>query len=260
MTFLQNDTLLRALRREPTSYTPVWLMRQAGRYLPEYNATRKRAGSFMQLCTSPDLATEVTLQPLARFPLDAAILFSDILTVPDAMGLGLHFAEGEGPRFREPLVDEAAIQRLTAPDLSALGSALRSHPCVALSSAQAIPSLSNSGIPPSTRLCCLRFSSPLRIIQRPCLQHRHQHRQPSVRYSPCRPPVTMAGLAQRRIMLLRCGILLHARARPVIQRVPQPHIAAITHTHHLFLAALPRYWRYAPIAPQPVVISFPERS
>src|SRR5450432_1082936 len=149
---------------------------------------------------------------------------------------------------------------LTAPDLSALGSALRSHPCVALSSAQAIPSLSNSGIPPSTRLCYLRFSSPLRIIQRPCLQHRHQHRQPSVRYSPCRPPVTMAGLAQRRIMLLRCGILLHARARPVIQRVPQPHIAAITHTHHLFLAALPRYWRYAPIAPQPVVISFPERS
>ena len=109
MTRLQNDTLLRALRREPTPYTPVWLMRQAGRYLPEYNATRARAGSFMELCTSPDLATEVTLQPLARFPLDAAILFSDILTVPDAMGLGLHFAEGEGPRFRAPLVDEAAI-------------------------------------------------------------------------------------------------------------------------------------------------------
>ena len=120
MTPLQNDTLLRALRREPTPYTPVWLMRQAGRYLPEYNATRKRAGSFMQLCTSPELATEVTLQPLARFPLDAAILFSDILTVPDAMGLGLHFAEGEGPRFREPLVDEAAIDRLAMPDLSRL--------------------------------------------------------------------------------------------------------------------------------------------
>jgi uroporphyrinogen decarboxylase len=120
MTLLQNDTLLRALRREPTPYTPVWLMRQAGRYLPEYNAARTRAGSFMQLCTTPDLATEVTLQPLARFPLDAAILFSDILTVPDAMGLGLHFAEGEGPRFREPLVDEAAITRLTAPDLTRL--------------------------------------------------------------------------------------------------------------------------------------------
>ena len=120
MTRLQNDTLLRALRREPTPYTPVWLMRQAGRYLPEYNATRKRAGSFMDLCTNPDLATEVALQPLARFALDAAILFSDILTVPDAMGLGLHFAEGEGPRFREPLVDEAAIVRLAMPDLSRL--------------------------------------------------------------------------------------------------------------------------------------------
>jgi uroporphyrinogen decarboxylase len=120
MTALKNDTLLRALRREPTPYTPVWLMRQAGRYLPEYNATRKRAGSFMQLCTSPDLATEVTLQPLDRFPLDAAILFSDILTVPDAMGLGLHFAEGEGPRFRAPLVDEAAIDRLSVPELSRL--------------------------------------------------------------------------------------------------------------------------------------------
>src|SRR2546425_956056 len=100
---------------------------------------------------------------------------------------------------------------------------------------------------------CLPFSPPLRIIQRPGqrpgLQHRHQHRQPAIRYSPCRPPVTVAGLAQRCIMFLRCGILLHARARPVIQRVPQPHIAAITHTHHLFLAALPRYWRYAPIVP-----------
>src|ERR1051326_8461933 len=100
----QNDTLLRALRREPTDYTPIWLMRQAGRYLPEYNATRARAGSFLSLCTSPELATEVTLQPLARFALDAAILFSDILTVPDAMGLGLHFVDGEGPRFARPLL------------------------------------------------------------------------------------------------------------------------------------------------------------
>src|ERR1700686_2671797 len=120
MSPLKNDTLLRALKREPTEYTPVWLMRQAGRYLPEYNATRSRAGSFMQLCRDPALATEVTLQPLARFPLDAAILFSDILTVPDAMGLGLHFTDGEGPRFREPLVDEAAIGRLAAPDLARL--------------------------------------------------------------------------------------------------------------------------------------------
>jgi uroporphyrinogen decarboxylase len=113
---LMNDTLLRALAREPTAYTPVWLMRQAGRYLPEYNATRARAGSFLKLAKTPALAAEVALQPLARFPLDAAILFSDILTVPDAMGLGLYFAEGEGPRFERPLRDEAAIMRLAAPD------------------------------------------------------------------------------------------------------------------------------------------------
>ena len=112
----QNDTLLRALRREPTAYTPIWLMRQAGRYLPEYNATRARAGSFMALCTNPDLATEVTLQPLERFPLDAAILFSDILTIPDAMDLGLHFVDGEGPRLARPLVDEEAIAKLAVPD------------------------------------------------------------------------------------------------------------------------------------------------
>lgn len=113
---MSNDTLLRALACEPTPYTPVWLMRQAGRYLPEYRATRERAGSFLALAQSPALATEVTLQPLERFPVDAAILFSDILTVPDAMGLGLHFAEGEGPRFARPLRDEAAIRALAAPD------------------------------------------------------------------------------------------------------------------------------------------------
>jgi len=111
-----NDTFLRALRREPVPYTPVWLMRQAGRYLPEYNATRSRAGSFLALCKTPALATEVTLQPLARFPLDAAILFSDILTIPDAMGLGLYFAEGEGRRFERPVRDEAAAAKLAAPD------------------------------------------------------------------------------------------------------------------------------------------------
>jgi uroporphyrinogen decarboxylase len=111
-----NDTFLRALLREPTDTTPVWLMRQAGRYMPEYNATRKRAGSFLQLAKSPALATEVTLQPVDRFALDAAILFSDILTVPDAMGLGLYFAEGEGPKFERPLRDEAAIAQLAAPD------------------------------------------------------------------------------------------------------------------------------------------------
>ena len=117
---LKNDTLLRALARQPTEYTPIWLMRQAGRYLPEYNATRAKAGSFLALAQSPALATEVTLQPLERFPLDAAILFSDILTVPDAMGLGLSFAEGEGPRFARPLRDEAAIRKLAAPDLNRL--------------------------------------------------------------------------------------------------------------------------------------------
>ncbi|GAB7126035.1 uroporphyrinogen decarboxylase [Silvimonas sp. JCM 19000] len=116
---LQNDVFLRALMREPVPYTPVWLMRQAGRYLPEYRATRAKAGSFLDLCKSQDYATEVTLQPLERFPLDAAILFSDILTVPDAMGLGLYFAEGEGPKFERPLRDEAAIKALTVPDVGA---------------------------------------------------------------------------------------------------------------------------------------------
>src|SRR5712691_11865237 len=116
MPVLKNDTFLRALRREPTPYTPIWLMRQAGRYLPEYNATRAKAGSFMALAGNPALATEVTLQPLARYPLDAAILFSDILTIPDAMGLGLYFVEGEGPKFERPLRDEAAVAKLSVPD------------------------------------------------------------------------------------------------------------------------------------------------
>src|SRR5580692_2931391 len=113
---LKNDTLLRALLREPTEYTPIWLMRQAGRYLPEYMATRQRAGSFLQLCKTPSLATEVTMQPLARFDLDAAILFSDILTIPGAMGLGLYFAEGEGPKFERPLREEWEIRDLEVPD------------------------------------------------------------------------------------------------------------------------------------------------
>lgn len=116
MTKLKNDTLIRALLRQPTEYTPVWLMRQAGRYLPEYNQTRARAGDFLSLCKNPDFATEVTMQPLARFPLDAAILFSDILTIPDAMGLGLYFAEGEGPKFERPLREEWEIRALTVPD------------------------------------------------------------------------------------------------------------------------------------------------
>jgi uroporphyrinogen decarboxylase len=118
---LQNDCFLRACLRQSTPHTPIWLMRQAGRYLPEYNATRTKAGgSFMALATSPEHATEVTLQPLERFPLDAAILFSDILTVPDAMGLGLSFGQGEGPRFAHPVRDEAAVQALQVPDLDKL--------------------------------------------------------------------------------------------------------------------------------------------
>jgi uroporphyrinogen decarboxylase len=110
------ERFLRALRREPVDMTPVWMMRQAGRYLPEYRETRKRAKDFMTLVRTPELACEVTLQPLARFPLDAAILFSDILTIPDAMGLGLHFVEGEGPRFRKPVRTEADVRKLAAPD------------------------------------------------------------------------------------------------------------------------------------------------
>ena len=116
MTGPPNDLLLCALRREPVNRTPVWLMRQAGRYLPEYREVRARAGSFMALCTNPELACEVTLQPLDRFRLDAAILFSDILTIPDAMGLGLEFLEGEGPHFRHPVRSVAEIERLHVPD------------------------------------------------------------------------------------------------------------------------------------------------
>jgi uroporphyrinogen decarboxylase len=109
---LKNDRFLRALMRQPVDVTPVWMMRQAGRYLPEYRASRTKAGSFMDLCTNPELACEVTLQPLDRYPLDAAILFSDILTIPDAMGLGLYFEQGEGPRFQKSLSSAADIEAL----------------------------------------------------------------------------------------------------------------------------------------------------
>ena len=117
MTTPANDCFLRALKREHTDFTPVWLMRQAGRYLPEYCATRAKAGSFMNLAQNPDYATEVTLQPVERYGIDAAILFSDILTVPDAMGLGLSFVQGEGPVFAHPVQDEEAVQRLQVPNI-----------------------------------------------------------------------------------------------------------------------------------------------
>ena len=112
-----NDTFLKALLRQKCDFTPVWLMRQAGRYLPEYNATRAQAGSFMKLAQSPELACEVTLQPVERFNLDAAILFSDILTVPDAMGLGLSFVAGEGPKFAQPVRHEEDVKLLRVPDI-----------------------------------------------------------------------------------------------------------------------------------------------
>ena len=113
---LQNDRFIKALLRQPTDTTPVWIMRQAGRYLPEYRETRKQAGSFLDLCKNRELACEVTLQPLRRFDLDAAILFSDILTIPDAMGLGLYFSEGEGPKFERPLRSQGDIERIGVPD------------------------------------------------------------------------------------------------------------------------------------------------
>lgn len=113
---LKNDRFLKAIRREPVDRTPIWIMRQAGRYLPEYRATRQRAGSFLNLCKTPELACEVTLQPLARYALDASIIFSDILTIPDAMGLGLQMVEGKGPQFIRPLTTPAAIDRLVVPE------------------------------------------------------------------------------------------------------------------------------------------------
>ncbi|HNP62402.1 MAG TPA: uroporphyrinogen decarboxylase [Woeseiaceae bacterium] len=117
MSELKNDVLLRALMREPVSRTPVWIMRQAGRYLPEYRELRAQAGDFMSLCQNPELACEVTVQPLRRFKLDAAILFSDILTIPDAMGLGLYFVSGEGPKFERPVQDTRAIRSLKVPNV-----------------------------------------------------------------------------------------------------------------------------------------------
>jgi uroporphyrinogen decarboxylase len=144
---LHNDTFLRALRREPTPHTPVWLMRQAGRYLPEYNRVRARAGSFMGLASNPELATEVTLQPLERFPLDAAILFSDILTVPDAMGLGLSFAEGEGPRFARTASDEATIGALREPDMAKLAYVFDAVASIKKALAGRVPLIGFSGSP-----------------------------------------------------------------------------------------------------------------
>jgi uroporphyrinogen decarboxylase len=144
---LKNDTFLRALLRQPTEYTPVWLMRQAGRYLPEYRATRARAGSFLGLAKNPDYATEVTLQPLDRYPLDASILFSDILTVPDAMGLGLYFADGEGPKFERPLRTEAEVMALNVPDMESLDYVFKAVTQIRLEINGRVPLIGFSGSP-----------------------------------------------------------------------------------------------------------------
>jgi uroporphyrinogen decarboxylase len=176
---LLNDTFLRACLRQPTEHTPVWLMRQAGRYLPEYKATRERAGSFMGLATSPAYATEVTLQPLERFPLDAAILFSDILTVPDAMGLGLSFELGEGPRFAHPLRDEVAIARLDVPDMAKLRYVFDAVSSIRKALAGRVPLIGFSGSP--WTLACYMVegagSDDYRLVKtlmysRPDLMHR----------------------------------------------------------------------------------------
>lgn len=144
---LQNDTFVRACLGLPTAHTPIWLMRQAGRYLPEYRATRERAGSFMGLATNVDYATEVTLQPLERYALDAAILFSDILTVPDAMGLGLSFQPGEGPRFAHAVRDEAAVARLAVPDMQRLRYVFDAVTSIRRALAGRVPLIGFSGSP-----------------------------------------------------------------------------------------------------------------
>jgi uroporphyrinogen decarboxylase len=176
---LQNDIFLRACLRQATSHTPVWLMRQAGRYLPEYRATRAKAGSFMGLATNTDYATEVTLQPLERYPLDAAILFSDILTVPDAMGLGLSFALGEGPKFERNVRDEAAVAKLEVPDMAKLRYVFDAVTSIRKALNGRVPLIGFSGSP-WTLACYMvegQGSDDYRLVktmlyQRPDLMHR----------------------------------------------------------------------------------------
>ncbi|MDA9218927.1 uroporphyrinogen decarboxylase, partial [Burkholderiaceae bacterium] len=176
---LQNDTFLRACLRESTPHTPVWLMRQAGRYLSEYRDTRAKAGSFMGLATNTDFATEVTLQPLERFPLDAAILFSDILTIPDAMGLGLSFAIGEGPKFAKVVRDEAAVNALAVPDMGKLQYVFDAVTSIRKALNGRVPLIGFAGSP--WTLACYMVegagSSDYRLVktlmyQRPDLMHR----------------------------------------------------------------------------------------
>jgi uroporphyrinogen decarboxylase len=176
---LQNDSFLRACWRQATPHTPVWLMRQAGRYLPEYRETRAKAGSFMGLATNTDYATEVTLQPLERYPLDAAILFSDILTVPDAMGLGLSFALGEGPKFATAVRDEAAVAKLEVPDMAKLRYVFDAVSSIRKALNGRVPLIGFSGSP-WTLACYMvegQGSDDYRLVktmlyQRPDLMHR----------------------------------------------------------------------------------------
>ncbi|MES2414055.1 MAG: uroporphyrinogen decarboxylase [Pseudomonadota bacterium] len=176
---LENDTFLRACMRQATSHTPIWLMRQAGRYLPEYRDTRAQAGSFMGLATNTDYATEVTLQPLERYPLDAAILFSDILTIPDAMGLGLSFALGEGPKFAHAVRDEAAVAKLEVPDMNKLRYVFDAVTSIRKALKGRVPLIGFSGSP--WTLACYMVegagSDDYRLVktmlyQRPDLMHR----------------------------------------------------------------------------------------
>ncbi len=176
---LENDTFLRACMRQATDHTPVWLMRQAGRYLPEYRATRAQAGSFMGLATNTDYATEVTLQPLERYKLDAAILFSDILTIPDAMGLGLSFALGEGPKFAHAVRDEAAVAKLQVPDMNKLRYVFDAVASIRKALKGRVPLIGFSGSP--WTLACYMVegagSDDYRLVktmlyQRPDLMHR----------------------------------------------------------------------------------------
>ena len=144
---IKNDRLLKTINREPVDQTPIWIMRQAGRYLPEYRHTREQAGSFTALCKTPDLACEVTLQPIRRYPLDAAIIFSDILTIPDAMGLGLQVVEGKGPYFTQPLKHADDILHLTVPDREQLDYVYEAIRLVKQELSQTIPLIGFCGSP-----------------------------------------------------------------------------------------------------------------
>lgn len=239
MPILKNDTLLRALFGEPTPYTPVWVMRQAGRYLPEYNQTRARAGNFLALAKNPDFATEVTLQPLARFPLDAAIVFSDILTIPDAMGLGLYFVDGEGPKFERPLRDEWEIRNLNVPDpREHLGYVLDAVAQVSRALAGNVPLIGFSGSP--FTLACYMIeggaSADFRLVktmlyQRPELLHH-------ILDVNCRAIIAYlnaqieAGAQAVMIFDTWGGVLTHPAYREFSLAYMHRIVNALKHTHH----------------------------